>query len=109
MGTQLSHTCPTGTGTSLPLTPYSNPRTGETGEKIVCLYAYLSTLWACFRSPLVENAVEPPSWVSTILRAKARGPAPAHSPTAWQGAHQWVNVLDGETDSWFLTCASINI
>lgn len=30
-------------------------------EKIVCLYAYLSTLWSCFRSRLVENAVELPS------------------------------------------------
>lgn len=108
MGTQLSHSCPTGTGTALPSTPYSHPRTGETGKN--CLYAHLSTLWACFRSRPVERAVEPPSrgWVPS--------PGPRHTvlrqltvPAAWQGAHQRVNILDGETDSRFLTCAFINI
>lgn len=54
VGTQLGHTCPIGTGASLLLTPYSDPKMGETGKKVVCT-TYLSSQWAVFTSLFIEN------------------------------------------------------
>lgn len=82
MGTQLGRTCLTGTGASLLSTPYSDPKMGETGKKVVGT-TYLSSQWAVFKSRFIENlhAVKLTTLLGEyhVLNLDTRSCSPLHS------------------------------